>query len=100
MPAEPRRECAMEGAPMDFEVHDHGSLWIIIPRSEAAIVWADEHLPEDALTWGAGVVVEPRYVPAILEGIMADGLSIGHGYDLGPEGPMQDTLEPKSVLSP
>jgi hypothetical protein len=28
------------------------------------------------LSRGAGVVVEPRYVASILEGIMADGLTV------------------------
>jgi hypothetical protein len=36
----------------------------------------DEHLPADAMHWGGGVVVEPRYVGAIVAGLTEDGLSV------------------------
>ena len=38
-----------------------------------------EHLPDDdVLTMGSGgYVIEPRYAGAILEGLQADGLTVG-----------------------
>ena len=62
----------------DFIVVNHGSICILTAISEDARTWVDEHLPEDAQTWGPnGTVIEPRYLGPILEGIEADGLSCG-----------------------
>jgi hypothetical protein len=49
-------------------------LW---PISNAGVVWASEHLPEDALTWGSAIAIEHRYVEPILQGIAEDGLVVG-----------------------
>jgi len=60
----------------DFLVADHGSICILQALTDEAKAWVDEHLPEDALTWGPnGTVIEPRYLPPILDGIEGDGLS-------------------------
>ncbi len=62
----------------DFIVLSHGSIVILYALTDAALAWADEYLPDDALTWGpSGTVIEPRYVADIVHGIEADGLSIG-----------------------
>lgn len=61
----------------DFDLHNHGSICLLVPMTEAAEVWAADHLPENAMTWGPGVVVEPRYVANIVEGIEDAGLSVG-----------------------
>lgn len=64
----------------DVVAHDHGSIWTLHFRTEAGKEWRAEHLPGDALTWGVdGVVVEPRYVGAILEGAHEDGLAVRRG---------------------
>jgi hypothetical protein len=60
---------------MDFTVADHGSIVILTPLTEAAQDWVADHLPEDAMTWGGGIVIEPRYVALILAGIGEDGLT-------------------------
>lgn len=60
----------------DFKFHNHGSICILVAVSAAAQDWREEHLPEDAQTFGGGVVIEPRYADDILEGIMADGLTV------------------------
>lgn len=59
----------------DFLAIDHGSVMKLMPMSDAARDWTDEHIPEDATWFGRGVIVEPPYMPAILEGIEADGLT-------------------------
>ena len=62
---------------LDFDVSNHGSICLLTPLTEAAQAWVAEHLPEDAMTWGQNsIVVEPRYIEDILDGIVADGLSI------------------------
>ena len=60
----------------DFHVHDHGSICILVPVSEAAQDWVAFNLPDNAMQWGGGVVIEPRYVSDIVEGAMADGLTV------------------------
>jgi hypothetical protein len=62
---------------VDFTVSHHGSIAILTAVSAAAQAWRREHLPEDALTWGRNdVVIEPRYLSAILDGIVGDGLEV------------------------
>ncbi len=62
---------------VDVLVADHGSILILHALTAAAKDWVDHNLPEDAQRWGSdGVVVEPRYVDTILDGMQADGLSI------------------------
>jgi hypothetical protein len=62
---------------MDFDFYTDGSIGLLTPLTPAAHDWADEHLPEDRMLWGKhSIVVEPRYVGAILEGIAEDGLTV------------------------
>lgn len=62
---------------MDFLFVDHGSIVIMHPRSDAARDWTEQHIPEDAQRWGrGGVVIEPRYVGDIIDGITNDGLEV------------------------
>lgn len=60
----------------DFDLHDHGSVVVLVPRSAAAVEWRAEHLPEDAMEWAGGVAIERRCVPDILDGIAGDGLTV------------------------
>lgn len=64
--------------PSDFEVHNHGTISILYPRTPAAEEWAFQNLPSDAQRWGVnGIVIEHRYVQDILFGINNDGLTVG-----------------------
>jgi len=60
----------------DFLFVNHGSATILTPLTEAARDWVADHLPDDALTFGGGVVIELRYVDNILEGLTDDGLTV------------------------
>jgi hypothetical protein len=60
---------------MDFQVSNQGTIFILIPLTDAAKGWVREHIPDDAQTWARGIVVEHRYIGPILEGIDADGLA-------------------------
>jgi hypothetical protein len=55
---------------------DQGSIAILYAQTPAAKAWTDDHLPDDALTWGPnGTVIEHRYVDDIINGIVGDGLT-------------------------
>lgn len=60
----------------DFRFSDHGSIWVLSPRTMAAEAWVDEHIEPDALRWAAGVVVEYGCVDNILSLIARDGLTV------------------------
>jgi len=62
---------------MDFAVtYDGSSLFLLEPRTDAGVEWADTHLPADAQTFGSAIVVEHRFIGDIVAGIQADGLSV------------------------
>lgn len=60
----------------DFLFANHGSITVLTPLTEAAQDWASEHLPDDAMRWCGGIVIEPRYWPDIIWGINDDGLTV------------------------
>lgn len=61
---------------IDLEFQNHGSIFVVVPFTEAGKDWLDENVGGDALTWGRGVVVEPRYVEDILVGAVDEGLRV------------------------
>jgi hypothetical protein len=63
----------------DFACENHLSLFLLRPVSPAAFAWIEEHLPPDRLTLGNAVVIERRYVWAILAGLQDDGLVVSRG---------------------
>ena len=60
----------------DFRCENHGSVFLLCPLNQPAQSWIEENLPTDAQWFGNGVVVEHRYIWAILEGIQNDGLAV------------------------
>jgi hypothetical protein len=60
----------------DLTVSNHGSIMILRSATQAGRDWICEHIPADAHGWGGGIVVEPRYIDAIVEGAIADGLEV------------------------
>lgn len=62
---------------IDFLLANHGSVCILNAITAEACQWADDHLTDDALRWGpSGIVIEPRYVGDIVQGIVDDGLLV------------------------
>ena len=53
-------------------VEHHGSIAVVQPLTGAAREWIDEHVAADALWWGGGLVVEPRYLDNLLAGMRHD----------------------------
>jgi len=68
---------AKEDAMFDFDFSNHGSICLLTPRTEEALCWVDEFLPEDVMRWGEySIVIEHRYVDPILQGIEDEGLTV------------------------
>lgn len=63
----------------DFSCENNESLFLLVPCSVSAKTWIEENLPSDRMTFGDGVVVEPRYIGAILVGLQEDGLVVTRG---------------------
>jgi len=63
----------------DFICENHLSLFLLRPTSPAGFAWIEENLPPDRMTFGNAVVIEPRYVWAILVGLQEDGLAVTRG---------------------
>ena len=63
-------------AGLDFRCENHGSIFLLYPLSESAKSWVEENLPSDAQWFGNAVVIEHRYVWAILEGIQNDRFEV------------------------
>lgn len=65
---------------LDVVAEDHGSLWILRPVSADASAWIEENVDQknavSPLWWGDGLVVEPRYVEDILDGMIGSGFAI------------------------
>jgi hypothetical protein len=60
----------------DFSFENHGTLFLLIPRTAPADIWIEQNLPPDHMTFADAVVIEARYVLAILVGLHADGFSV------------------------
>jgi hypothetical protein len=69
-------QAALDLAQNDLLVQDHGSIVLLRGNSEAGRAWIAEHIPSDAQWWSGAVVVEPRYIGAIVDGAIADGLAV------------------------
>jgi hypothetical protein len=61
----------------DVQVENHGSLFLFRPLSDCAEDWIEQHVDVSSATYfGGALVVEPRYVGLIAEGMLEDGLRI------------------------
>ena len=76
MSAFPSSPNPVDDAQCDFWVQNHGSLYLLIPQTDAAEQWIEDNLPEDAPRLGKNVAVEHRYIYDIVDGIRADGLEV------------------------
>ena len=62
---------------MDVRVTDHGSLVLVEGISPAGEAWIEEYVGgAETLYWGDAVVCEPRYVPPIIQAMLAEGLVV------------------------
>lgn len=61
----------------DITVACHGSVALVHPHTPAGVTWIVDHVDPEAQRWCNAIVVEPRAVDALVEGMVADGLSVG-----------------------
>lgn len=61
----------------DLAIHSEGSVVLIDPHTSAGRDWLNENIDMDkAHVWAGSVVVEPRYIDAIAQGAVNDGLTV------------------------
>jgi len=63
--------------PRDFQITYHGSISTLAPLTPEAEDWVQENLPTDVMWFGNAVAIEPRYLDAIVTGILEAGLQLG-----------------------
>jgi len=62
---------------MDFDIRDEGSIILLRPLTEAARIWVDENISREGYQpMYPTVVVEPRYIQPILDGLQAEGYTV------------------------
>lgn len=62
---------------MDVRFCNHGSICTLTPVSVTAREWMANHIEAEPYMWmGPSLCVEARYVAAIVDGMVADGLSV------------------------
>lgn len=61
---------------IDLTFHNHGSVWLMEPRTPLADEWIAECFPDDVMMLGNNVVIETRYVADVVIGAITDGLSV------------------------
>ena len=66
----------MPRAKVDFQVINHGTLYLLIPNTPRAKQWVTDNLPRDHTKYNDASVIEHRYIGDIIEGIQADDLDI------------------------
>ena len=62
--------------PADFVFHNHGSVFLLMPETDAARAWVEDHTDHRRQYFGGAVVVEHRYIADIVMGATMDGLRV------------------------
>ncbi len=61
---------------VDATIENHGSICIVQPHSAVAHQWIADSVGEEAQYWAGGLVVEPRYLSALVAGMRENGLTV------------------------
>jgi len=56
-----------------FYIENHSSLFLIRPLTEDVEGWLHANVDSEAQWFGGALVVEPRYIEALVEGLTAEG---------------------------
>jgi hypothetical protein len=74
---DPNKQSGTSPTP-DFEVQNHGGIFLLKPQTDSATAWVDEHIGEENgyQPYYPTVVVEHRYIADIVAGIQGDGLAV------------------------
>lgn len=57
-----------------FDVEDHGTVVLVRPHTSDCHEWLIEHT--DGTWFGGALVVEPRYVEALVGGLVEEGFAL------------------------
>lgn len=60
----------------DISVENHFSILLVRPLSSAAEAWIEENVSGESRFFAGALVVEPRYVVDLVEGMLSDGLLV------------------------
>jgi hypothetical protein len=60
----------------DVLITSEGSLFLVQPVSRKGREWISESVDPDAQKWGDSIVVEHRYIEALFDGMVDDGLVV------------------------
>ena len=60
----------------DFILENHGSIWLVRPQSEPAREHLAENVSDEAQWFGDALVVEPRYVEGLVNGLRNNGWEV------------------------
>jgi hypothetical protein len=74
---DPNKQSGSSPTP-DFEVQNHGSIFLLRPLTPSATSWVEDHIGQDNgyQPYYPTVVIEHRYVADIVAGIQGDGLVV------------------------
>jgi hypothetical protein len=61
------------------DVVPNPTVWLLAPYSKHACAWVAQNIPDDAMWFGSAIVVEHRYVAALIAHIERDGLAVRRG---------------------
>lgn len=61
---------------IDFQFSYHGHLWLCRPLTDDARELLEGNTGPDTIWWAGAVVVEPRYVPGLVEDLQCDGWNV------------------------
>lgn len=60
----------------DLYIQNEGSIFLLRALTDVGREWVEQHIPDDAQTFGGSIVVEHRYIGAIVQGAVNDGLEV------------------------
>ena len=63
---------------VDFSLENHGSIFLLRPITAPAFQWVEDHIGRDNgfQPYWPNVVIEHRYVEAVVDGIQTSGLEV------------------------
>jgi hypothetical protein len=62
----------------DLSVQNEGSIFLLRANTNVGQEWLDDHIGDDAQTWGGAIVIEHRYITDVVSGAINDGLTVGN----------------------
>lgn len=64
---------------VDICITQHGSITLVVPLTPEAEAWIEENVAGETTWFGDALVVEPRYLPRLVDGMASAGLLIDGG---------------------